>query len=258
MSPVGILHPGEMGAAVGAALVGAGETVLWASTGRSMATADRAAAAGLRDAGTVAKLVAACDLVLSVCPPHAAEKTAREAVASGLHGTYVDANAIAPASAAHVAEIVAAAGVTPVDGGIVGPPPYRAATTRLYLSGALAPAVAARFAGTPLEAVVLDGATSASALKMVYAAQSKGRVALLLATDAAARELGVADALAAENDRSRPDQAEALERARAAATAKGWRWVAEMEEIAATFAAAGEPDGFHRAAAEVFRRYERP
>jgi Domain of unknown function (DUF1932) len=26
-----------------------------------------------------------------------------------------------------------------------------------------------------------------------------------------------------------------------------------MEEIAATFAAAGQPDGFHRAAAEVFR-----
>lgn len=259
MSPIGILHPGEMGAAVGAALVGAGETVLWASTGRSMATADRAAAAGLRDAGTVAKLVGACDLVLSICPPHAAETTAREAVAAGMNGTFVDANAISPASAAHVAGIVAGAGVTPVDGGIVGPPPRQPGTTRLYLSGALAPAVAARFAGTPLEAIVLDGdPTAASALKMVYAAQTKGRIALLLAADAAAHALGVADALAAEQARSQPNVAAELDRARAAAAAKGWRWVAEMEEIATTFAAAGEPDGFHRAAAEVFRRYERP
>jgi saccharopine dehydrogenase-like NADP-dependent oxidoreductase len=38
------------------------------------------------------------------------------------------------------------------------------------------------------------------------------------------------------------------------AASKGWRWIAEMEEIAATFAAVGVPDGFHRAAAEVYRR----
>jgi hypothetical protein len=35
---------------------------------------------------------------------------------------------------------------------------------------------------------------------------------------------------------------------------KAWRFVGEMEEIAATFAAAGLPDGFHRAAAEVYAR----
>ena len=35
---------------------------------------------------------------------------------------------------------------------------------------------------------------------------------------------------------------------------KAWRFSGEMEEIADTFAAAGLPDGFHRAAAEVYRR----
>jgi len=41
------------------------------------------------------------------------------------------------------------------------------------------------------------------------------------------------------------------------ATAKGWRWIAEMEEIGASMAAAGLPDGFHQAAAEIFRRVPR-
>ena len=35
---------------------------------------------------------------------------------------------------------------------------------------------------------------------------------------------------------------------------KAWRWVAEMEEIAATFEAAGLPGGFHHAAAEIYGR----
>jgi hypothetical protein len=38
---------------------------------------------------------------------------------------------------------------------------------------------------------------------------------------------------------------------------KGWRWVGEMEEIAHTMADAGLPDGFHQAAAEVYRRSPR-
>ena len=69
---IGILHPGEMGAAVGAALRSAGHDVVWASAGRSGATAERAAAAGLRDIGTAAEMTEACDVVVSVCPPHAA------------------------------------------------------------------------------------------------------------------------------------------------------------------------------------------
>jgi hypothetical protein len=44
-----------------------------------------------------------------------------------------------------------------------------------------------------------------------------------------------------------------LPQAEKSADAKGWRWVGEMEEIADTFAAAGQPDGFHRAAAQVYR-----
>ena len=121
-------------------------------------------------------------------------------------------------------------------------------TSRLYLSGDGAAEVAALFAGTSLEPAVVDGDVgAASALKMAYAAWTKGTAALLLAADETARAEGVEAALHAEWTRSQPELAGRLEHARRNATTKGWRWIAEMEEIAVTFAAAGQPDGFHRA-----------
>ena len=126
----------------------------------------------------------------------------------------------------------------------------------MYLSGAEAETVAALFAGTTLDARVISGdAGKASALKMSYAAWTKGSAALLLAQRETARAHGVADELAAEWRLSLPGLDERVAAAERSAAAKGWRWVAGMEEIAATFAAAGEPDGFHLAAADVYRRY---
>jgi 3-hydroxyisobutyrate dehydrogenase-like beta-hydroxyacid dehydrogenase len=242
MTTIGLLHPGEMGAAVGAALVGAGHEVL----GRSEATAGRAARAGLVDVGEVAEVLARAEVVLSIVPPHAALAT----VAPGYEGLWVDANAIAPATARDVLASVPRG----VDGGIVGPPPVRAGTTRLFLSGADAATVAALFAGTPLEAIDLGpDPTAASALKLAYAAWTKGSIALLLASREYARRLGVGDALAVEQARSQPGLDERVAAGQAAVDAKGWRWIGEMEEIAAAFADADLPPGFHQAAAEVFR-----
>jgi 3-hydroxyisobutyrate dehydrogenase-like beta-hydroxyacid dehydrogenase len=236
-----------MGAAVGALLGDA----LWAPEGRSAETAERAGAAGLRTA-PLAELLERSEVVLSICPPHAALEVARAAV--GFRGVYCDANAIAPATAIEVGRTVEAAGATFVDGGIVGGPP-REPGTRLYLSGSEAHAVAALFAGTKLEPVVLGNEPGlASALKACYAGWSKGSAALLLALSAAADELGVGAALRAEWARSVPDVPERLEAAGRAADAKGWRWIGEMREIAATLRAAGQPGGFHDAAADVFER----
>jgi 3-hydroxyisobutyrate dehydrogenase-like beta-hydroxyacid dehydrogenase len=250
---IGLLHPGEMGAAVGAVLRGAGHNVIWASAGRSGATARRADAAGLEDAGTVAEVARRAGVILSVCPPHAALDVAREV--AGYDGVFVDANAVSAATSRAVGEVVGAAYV---DGGIVGAPPTAAGTTRLYLSGADAASVAELFAGTIVDARVLsDRIGDASAMKMVYAAWTKGTAALVLAVRATAREAGVEASLLADWSESIPDlPAQSLRAARSAA-AKGWRWDAEMEEIADTFAAAGLPDGFHRAAAELFRRSPR-
>jgi len=250
---IGVLHPGEMGAALGARLREAGHDVLWAGEGRSAATAERAAAAGLGDAGSPVRVAEASDIVLSVCPPHAALAVAREVAGHG--GLFVDANAVSPATVAGIAAVIEDAGGRFVDGGIVGPPPERAGTTRLFLSGPDAQAVAAAFDGTVVETPVLGRDPGrASALKMAYAAWTKGTAALLLAIRATARAEGVEDALLPRRAANAPTRrAGRSEAAAEAATRKGWRWIAEMEEIAATFAAAGQPDGFHRAAAEVYR-----
>ncbi len=231
---VGLLHPGEMGAVVGACVDG---EVIWVSEGRS--DASRARAEGFRDAGTVAALVAESDVILSICPPHAALDVARRC--AGFTGIYVDANAISPQRAQEVATLQPRF----VDGGIVGGPPTEPGTT-LYLSGADAGVVASLFAGSRLATRIVS---SASAVKMAYAAWSKGTTAMLLAIRDVARANGIED----EWRLAAPELAARLPRAEAAAAKKGWRWIGEMEEIADTFAAAGQPDGFHRAAAEVYR-----
>jgi 3-hydroxyisobutyrate dehydrogenase-like beta-hydroxyacid dehydrogenase len=254
MATIGVVHPGEMGAAVAAGLRAGGHDVTWASAGRSSATAARAGEAGLRDVGSVEAMAGACDIVLSVCPPHAAAGVAREM--HGFAGIYVDANAVSPGTARAIGQIVISGAAAHVDGGIIGPPPREPGTTRLYLSGPAAGEVAAAFAGSPLEAVVVSARVGdASAVKMAYAAWTKGTAALVLAARETARAECVEDVLVAEWARSLPGLADEHARAVRSATAKGWRWVAEMEEIAATFAAAGQPDGFGRAAAEIYRRY---
>jgi 3-hydroxyisobutyrate dehydrogenase-like beta-hydroxyacid dehydrogenase len=250
---VGILHPGEMGSAIGAALRTSGHTVLWASADRSAATSERARVADLEDVGTVDDVARRSDVVISVCPPHAAAEVAKASAATDT--IYVDANAISPA----MSRAIGADKSRYVDGGIIGPPPRAAGTTRLYLSGSEAAGVATLFAGSPLDARVLsDRIGDASALKMVYAAWTKGTAALLLAIESVARATGVDDALHREWALSLPGLGDDSTRAMKAATTKGWRWVGEMEEIAATFAAVDQPDGFHRAAAEIFAGHERP
>jgi 3-hydroxyisobutyrate dehydrogenase-like beta-hydroxyacid dehydrogenase len=285
---VGLLHPGEMGAAVGRCLAAAGHRVLWVPEGRSPASAARAAAAGLTAAsGGLAGLIQEADVIVSVCPPHAALDLAREVAgiglarqaagsgsarqAAGFGGVYVDANAVSPATAREIARIVEAGGADYVDGGIIGTPPVAPGFIRLYLSGARAGEVQRLFAGGEVDARVLDGdalgrdalsggalgrdtLVAASAVKMAYASWTKGSAALLLAARALARAEGVEEALLTEWGISQPGLADRSDRAAGSAAAKGWRWVAEMEEIAAAMAAAGLPDGFHLAAAEIYRR----
>ncbi|MBD0338350.1 MAG: NAD(P)-dependent oxidoreductase [Thermoleophilia bacterium] len=245
MASVGVLHPGEMGAAVAAVARG---DVWWAPEGRSEATAARARDAGLRPA-PLPELLGRCDVLISICPPHAALDVA--AACAGYRGVYCDANAISPDSMSRVAGLVAG---DVVDGGIVGGPP-RMPGTRFYLSGGAAGEIGALFAGTVLEPVVIgDEIGAASALKLCYAAWTKGSAALLLTVAEAAERLGLGEALRAEWERSQPGLAEQLASAARAADAKGWRWVAEMREIESTLLAAGLPGGYHGAAAETFEQ----
>jgi 3-hydroxyisobutyrate dehydrogenase-like beta-hydroxyacid dehydrogenase len=257
MTTVGLLHPGEMGAAVGGCLAAVGHTVLWDPSGRSRASTGRALAAELTGTG-FGPLISRSEVIFSICPPHAALDVAHQVADTGFGGLYVDANAISVETAQQVAAVVTAGGADYVDGGIIGPPPEVAGRTRLYLSGPRAREVAVLFRRSALEARLADGpAFAASAVKMAYAAWTKGTSALLLACRALARAEGVERTLLAEWWLSQPDLGQRSEDAASAAASKGWRWVGEMEQIAASMTEAGLPSGFHEAAAEIFDRVSR-
>lgn len=252
---VALLHPGNMGVTLGAAAAQGGARVLWASDQRSDATRRRAQQAGLIDVENLTSAVQASDVVLAVCPPHAALDLARSVAERNFRGIYVDANAVSRATAERIGETVTKAGASFVDGGIIGPPVKRAGTTRLYLSGTRASEVAELFSGSMLDVRTIgDTPGAASALKIAYAAWTKCTDALVLAVLALAAIEGVDKALLGEWALSQPGLERRSIEAAAVATPKAWRYVGEMREIAETFEVAGLPVGFHQAAADLYAR----
>jgi len=255
---IGILHPGAMGSSVGAAAGASGNKVFWVSEDRSDQTRQRAEKAGLQDAGTLESLIKSCGYIVSVCPPAAAFDVAGAISELGFTGYYLDANAISPARTRKIGKLMEVGGARYVDGGIVGGPAWKEGTTRLYLSGENAGEILECFKGSPLEPIVLDNKIgTASALKMAYAAYTKGSTALIGAILALAHQEGVSKALLQEWTISQPTLAErAIDRVRST-TSKSWRFAGEMDESTETFVSANLPGGFHQAAAEVYRRQAR-
>ena len=235
MTVVGLLFPGEMGALVGSAVDG---DVLWASEGRSEATRGRAES--FRDVGTVRELVAASEIVISLCPPAIAEDVAGEVAAEGFFGIYLEANAVTPGRVRRISEYLRC-----VDGSVIS-----RSDVNLYLSGDGddVAAIAALFPEGEVKPVPLEGGVgAASALKMAFGGWNKIGTALTAQAYAIAHAYGVDDALAAEG----VDSDRFVRSAR-----KAWRWAPEMEEVAATAEALGLPGGMGRGAAELFRRWE--
>ena len=252
---VGILHPGAMGISVAASAQNSGQAVYWASEGRSPQTHKRAADHSLLDAGSLANLCDTCSIVISVCPPHAAEVVAEQVLALGYEGLYMDANAISPQRVKRIGRKMAKGGISFVDGGIIGGPAWEPGRTWLYLSGDEAERVASLFSAGPLETQVIgDSPGRASALKMCFAAYTKGTSALLCAILAAAEELEVREVLREQWSRHGSDFAEQSHARVQRVTTKAWRFAGEMEEIADTFELAGVPREFHMASAAIYRR----
>ncbi len=251
---IGILHPGAMGVSVAATARNSGCDVYWVSEGRRDYTRQRAQAAGLIDAGTLAALCGCCPVIASVCPPEFAERLLDEVIAARFGGTFVDANALTPSRKQRMAERAEAAGIRFVDGGIIGLPQPDSAPTWLYLSGPAAEEIPPYFAAGPIHTEVLGPDVGrASALKICFAGHNKGMIALYTAVFATARRYGVFEDLKRQWSRRGPSFS-AVEEQILRAAPKAWRWEPEMHEIAATLETAGMPAGFHQAAAEVYAR----
>jgi 3-hydroxyisobutyrate dehydrogenase-like beta-hydroxyacid dehydrogenase len=255
---IGLLHPGMMGAAVGAQLVAGGHQVSWSPPGRSERSAARAEQAGLHPAGSLADLLTGSDVVFSICPPAYASSVAEQVAAAGYAGLFVEANAINPARMASIAARLRAGGATVVDGSIIGPPPGAGRIARFYLSG---PAdavhtVTGLLAGSDATPKPMDERIgSASALKMAYGSFQKTSQALAAVSHALADDFGVTPFLEAEAARwggnalaGRADFADVATQA--------WRWAPEMDEVAETLRGAGLPNALATGAANVFRRWD--
>jgi 3-hydroxyisobutyrate dehydrogenase-like beta-hydroxyacid dehydrogenase len=254
---VGILSPGDMGAAIGRMLHDGGVDVVTCLAGRGDLTRLRATEAGIRDVPDVDALVADVDLLLSVLVPAEALPVA-ERVSEAMHRTgarpvYADLNAIAPQTVARINRLVTGAGASFIDGGIIGGPPRVGSSTRIYCSGPDT---------TPLEALAVYGLNvprvgpeigQASGLKMVYAASTKGTTALWTELLVAARALGLDGALLAEFGMSRSDVARQHMGSIPSMPRRARRWVGEMEEIAATFEALGLTPRMLQGAADMYR-----
>ncbi|MEU9083377.1 DUF1932 domain-containing protein [Streptomyces sp. NPDC048357] len=253
---VGILHPGSMGAAVGACAATNAAAVVWCAAGRSSASAARAAQFGLTAMATLSELLERSDIVLSLCPPAAAEDLARDVARHGFAGVYVEANAISPERAQRIAALLEP-DATVVDGGVVGSPPVGSKTPTLYLSGAVAATgrIEALFAGTAVRTAVLGTEIGkASALKLAYASfQKTSRVLVALAVGMA-REHGVDQELIEVASR-RTDSYLSEPEYIAKTAARAWRWGPELEEAADALAAAGLPTEMLRAAAATLARW---
>ncbi|HEX5402788.1 MAG TPA: DUF1932 domain-containing protein [Pseudonocardiaceae bacterium] len=255
---IGLLHPGMMGAGVGAQLVERGHQVFWDPTGRSPRTAERATAAGILAAESLERLLADAEAVLSICPPAYASHVAEQVAGHGFTGLYVEANAINPARMTSIATLLGDAGATVVDGSIIGPPPGEGRHARVYLSGPMAAVDTAvgLLAGSLAEPKPVDERIgSASALKMAYGSYQKISRALAAVSHALADEFGVTPQLLAEAERM-SRSALADRPAFVGVAASGWRWAPEMDEVAESLRTAGLPAALAAGAANVFRRWD--
>ncbi len=179
---IGFLHPGLMGESLAATAKNSGNKAYWMSENRSTATHERAVNNGLVETKSLQELCATCSIIISVCPPHAATQMAKEVLACNFKGIYADVNAISPQRSHKICDLLKRPEIDYVDGGIIGLPAWKSGTTVLYLSGPKANLVSDCFAAGPLETKVMgDDIGKASALKMCFAANSKGTAALLCA-----------------------------------------------------------------------------
>ncbi|EUB96174.1 Phosphogluconate dehydrogenase, NAD-binding protein [Rhizobium sp. CF080] len=236
MPTIAIIGAGAMGSGIGRRLTDSGARVLTCLEGRSPETHDRARAAGMQPASL--QDIIEAEIVLSIVPP--AEAIGVAEMLSAAIGerpspvTFVDCNAISPDTMRQVAAAFRPGQATVLDGSIIGLPPQPGkAGPRLYVSGDGADRSAV-LAAHGLQVRRIDGALgAASALKMCYAGINKGVTGLGTAMLLAAIGAGADQSLKQEMAESIPDLDRKLSVAIPEMYAKAYRWVAEMEEIAA-------------------------
>jgi 3-hydroxyisobutyrate dehydrogenase-like beta-hydroxyacid dehydrogenase len=253
---VGIVSPGAMGSAVGAAYLAAGNRVVATVDGRSARTTGLAEEARLELLPDLDAVVGESELVLSIVPPGEAGATAAAiAAAAGRTGArplVADWNAVSPATVRQLEQELAEAGLELVDGSISGGPPRADYRTRVYFSGRSAAELAAAAPAWIDARTVGDTVGLASAVKMCTASMYKGSSALLTHALLTAHAHGVLPQVLDDLGGWFPRQIDRAARTLAVSATKADRYVGEMREIAATQASVGLTPALFEAMAEVY------
>ncbi len=261
MVPVGIVSPGAMGSAIGRILMSGGTRAV--VDGRRRSARTRKLAEGLALLPTIDDVVGRVgDRALRRTARCGSRRSGGDRRCRGPHRRSATRRGSERRLADHDATVVASAslerGLHLVDGSISGPPPRVAGTTVIYLSGPRAAQVASL--DTPgLELrVVGDTIGTASAIKMSTASFYKGQTAILAqALRAALTRTACCEFVLDDLGRHYPDLVDDAPRMLQSIAAKSGRYVAEMEEIAATQQAAGLPPELFAALAKVFGELSR-
>lgn len=254
---VGIVSPGDMGQAIAGRVKESGMNVYAALDGRSERTKSLARAAGLTDCGSIDKLVATCELIISVINPgealDVAGKVAGAMKATGRKMAFADLNAVSPQTARDMDKLIRAAGGMYIDGGIIGPPPRgEKDRPRLYVSGPDAYLFEQIKHPNLQVRIMSERVGDASGVKMCYAAMTKGTTALAVELLVAARKLGVEQALEKELRDSRADVFDWQMKSLGSMPPKAYRWVPEMQEIAKTFGELGMTRRMFEGATDIY------
>lgn len=253
---VAVLSPGDMGSAVGSALASNGLRVITALNGRSDRTKELATSSSIEDAGTLENVVEQADLILSILVPDQAEQLvadiATEISKSGKAVAFADCNAVSPETGKRMATVIESAGGRFIDAGIIGGPPRGGTPPRFYASGPHE-SVLGELDGRGITVPMMGGEVGrASAIKMCYAAITKGTQALYAATLVAAESLGTYEELIKEMESSQPGTVASMQRV-SAVSDRAFRWIGEMEEIASTFEMAGVTPKLHEGSRDTFQ-----
>ena len=255
---IGLMSPGHMGHLIGLTLQRSGFNIITSLKDRSTRTKNLSEKAKILNVGTIKNLVHESDILLSIVPPQNALKVATtvasEIQISGKTALYVDCNAIAPQTTKKMGSIITKSGFHFVDGGIIGNPPSTNSITRLYVSGPKAHDITLLSTNNFSIIRISDLIGDASALKMCYAALTKGTAALQLAQLTVAQILGIDNYLEEELLLSKNDLYTSMKSALPKLPAKAHRWIEEMNQISLTFKSAGVTGSFHSGAKEIYKK----
>ena len=253
---VGVMSPGDMGSGVGGVLKKNGLRVITALNGRSDDSKRRASEQEFKDVGSLDELVIQSDIVLSILVPSQAlsfaQNIAEVIVRTDAKVAVADCNAVSPSTGVKIGEEITGAGGKFIDAGIIGGSPRAGAVPRFYACGEHANIIG-ELDGKGISVPIMNGPIgSASGLKMVYAALTKGTAALYASTLMTAKSLDLYEDLINELEHSQGSTLTGMDMLKTVST-KAFRWIGEMDEIAATFGDAGTTSKIHEGASETFQ-----